>query len=109
MAMKRGLVLTLSIILMASAFLYLLAAISAYSHSMKEIAVPLSDFEALGAQYDSAEYGVKSILFNEGMSVSNEGTKKDGCTLEATCALPVLPLQSCARWKGKFLWPLQAH
>ncbi len=74
MAMKRGVVLTLSVILMASAFLYLLAAISSYSHSIKEITIPISNFEELNMQFDSAAYGAKSILFNEGVSVSNEGT-----------------------------------
>jgi hypothetical protein len=74
MAMKKGVVLTLSIVLMASAFLYLLAAISSYSHSIKEITIPLSDFEELNMQFDSAAYGARSILFTEGMSVSSEGT-----------------------------------
>ena len=72
MAMKRGVVLTLSIVLMASAFLYLLSAISSYSHTIKEITIPISDFEEINMQFDSAAYGAKSILIKEGVNVSNE-------------------------------------
>ncbi len=70
---KKGLLFTLYIFLVASAFLNLTISISLYSNSLTSILIPLSTFERINAQFDSASYGLKTILSNEAFNFTYTG------------------------------------
>lgn len=72
--MRKGVLLTISILVIASSFLFLLTHISLYSNSMKDATASLSNFEKINMQFDSASYGIKQILLTESMNISAEGT-----------------------------------
>lgn len=70
---KKGLLFTLCIFLVASAFLQLTLSISLYSNSLTSVLIPISTFEKIGAQFDSASYGLKTILLTEAFNFSYTG------------------------------------
>ncbi|GEM_PF-1436675 len=70
---KKGLLFTLCIVLVASAFLHLALSISLYSNSLTSSLITLSGFERVNAQFDSASYGFEMILANEAFNITYSG------------------------------------
>jgi hypothetical protein len=66
---KRGM-LTIAVMLLGSALVMLVLAVSAYSTSLSAANRELASAENAAAQVDSASYGIQSILSHEGVNVS---------------------------------------
>jgi hypothetical protein len=69
---KKGLT-TLSVLLLASAILYLIYSFSMYSNSLKEVNNDIVDFDNTNLCFDSVSYGVKSIMAQGAMNISISG------------------------------------
>ncbi|MDD5022949.1 MAG: hypothetical protein PHU63_02160 [Candidatus ainarchaeum sp.] len=67
---RKGVLLTFSILLLASSFIYLLSATSEYSNSIKQNTKIISDFESIDAQYDSISNGIKKIALTEEVEIT---------------------------------------
>lgn len=81
---KKGVLFSLSILLLASALLYLVASVSNYVTSLGSATSTLSGFERVGSQFDSASYGIQEISKNSGIDVSFDDTN---LTLEMDTSL----------------------
>lgn len=66
-------ILTLSVLLLASALLLLVASISLYTNSLQSTNVPLSNLERVNAQFDSPAYWTRNILLIEAVNVTKQG------------------------------------
>lgn len=71
---RRGIVFTVSTVLLASAFLYLLASISMYSDSAARGNTRIIEVEKVNMQFDTASYGMERLLTHMIANVSWEGT-----------------------------------
>lgn len=71
--MSRGILYTISVLLMAVSFLYLLLVISSHTSSIKTAAEGLSDIETLNSGFDSASYGMKALLTREVANITRSG------------------------------------
>lgn len=70
----RGILLTLCVLLLAAAMLYLITTISLYSSNLKSTPSELSAFESMNMQYDSVAYGINQILAHEKVNVTTQST-----------------------------------
>ncbi|VVB65877.1 Uncharacterised protein [Candidatus Gugararchaeum adminiculabundum] len=66
----RGFVISISVMLLAIALLYFALIVSIYSNSLKSANAELAGIERVNSQYDSASYGIKSILSAELVNVT---------------------------------------
>lgn len=92
---KKGM-MTLSALLIASALLFLVAAVSLYSNSLKSNLIPLSDLEKINAQYDAISYGASRILIIEAVNITRQGKN---ITFEENLTLPSGYAEDMARFK----------
>jgi len=70
--MKKGILFTLSILLIASSFLYLTTILSNYSNSIKISSAALSELESITMQFDSGSFAIKQLFSNEAFNISIE-------------------------------------
>jgi hypothetical protein len=71
--MKKGIVFTVSILLLASAFLYLLSSISMYSDALRDANTNIIQLEKVNMQFDTESYGMGKLLREVMANVSWEG------------------------------------
>ena len=70
--MRKGILFTLSVLLLGSALLYLSATLSAYSFSLKDNSQTLNEFEKINAQFDACSYGMKSLFEKEAIRITRQ-------------------------------------
>jgi len=70
---KKGLLFTLSMLLLGSSFLFLSASLSAYSFSLKNNAQVINNFEKINSQFDGASYGMGEIFEHEALTITQVG------------------------------------
>ena len=68
--MKKGMI-TLGVLLLASALLFLVVSISLYSNSLKSTNIQLANLERVNAQSDAPVFGANNILFIEAVNVTS--------------------------------------
>ncbi len=74
--MKKGVLYTLSVFLVSTSLLYLLASASLYSNSLKTTTTTASSIESINAYSDGVRYQIKSLLASEVVNITvteNEG------------------------------------
>lgn len=86
--MKRGVLFTVSLMLIASSFLYLIAAASLYSTSARTTATELAAIERLNAHSDGISHNLESILFSEAVNATITSGPGNAGTLTFTENLP---------------------
>ncbi|VVB98837.1 Uncharacterised protein [uncultured archaeon] len=96
---KRGIVSTISIVLMLVALLYLSSAVAHYSAMVRQANSGLADIASAGESSDAASLGVRRIAYGFGMRVSVSGN-----TTTFSQNLTALPAyrQAIAGW-GSFI------
>ncbi len=71
--MKRGVIATLSTLLLSIALLSFFSVIAKNHISISETAKILSDFESVNRQFDSVEQGLKTIMAGSGINATFDG------------------------------------
>lgn len=67
---RKGMFFTISVVLLSTAFLYLLASVSLYSNSLKATAASLIELERLNVHTDDVAHQIKSILLSGGLDIT---------------------------------------
>ncbi|VVB58761.1 Uncharacterised protein [Candidatus Anstonella stagnisolia] len=70
----KGIAITAAVLLLSSALLYLMLAVSTYSNSLKDSNAQLVQIEELNSQFDSVAYGLRVIELGEAMNISYAGS-----------------------------------
>jgi hypothetical protein len=70
---KKGIVSTVSTVLLATAFLYMLSFTSSYSDSMKDANSRIMHLEKVGMQFDTESYGMQRLVDSLVSGISWEG------------------------------------
>ena len=83
---KKGMV-TLGVLLLASALLFLVVSISLYSNSLKSTNIQLANLERVNAQSDAPAFGAKNILLIEAVNVKS-GAQGNNITFEENLTIP---------------------
>jgi len=69
----KGIAITAAVLLLSSALLYLMLAVSTYSNSLKDNNAQLVQIEEIDAQFESVSYGLKTLELWEGANISYNG------------------------------------
>ena len=70
---RKGIAITAAVLLLSSALLYLMLAVSTYSNSLKDTNAQLGQMEELDAQFDSVAYGMRTLEIGEAMNITYSG------------------------------------
>ena len=70
----KGIAITAAVLLLSTALLYLMLAVSTYSNSLKDSNAQLVQIEELNSQFDSVAYGLRVIELGEAMNISYAGS-----------------------------------
>lgn len=72
--LRKGMLFTISVLLLASSFLYFVNSISSYTNSLRLSTTTMADAENINMQYDSLAYGIEKIAKEETINITFQGT-----------------------------------